>query len=103
MILTKKQTQPSERLTGVPTGHGIHYHLDKLEDMTTVAAQLNAALHRQLPPKVLNHRHRSAIDLHLIPYYGHLSTQEAPYIYRAQAKAGTTSFFAKEIYLPACL
>jgi Transposase DDE domain len=84
----------AQRLTGVPTGHDIRYHLDKLNNMDSLETQLNAALHHQLPSKVINHRHKLAIDLHLIPYYGHPSTQEAPYIYRAQAKAGTTSFFA---------
>ena len=90
----------SQRLTGVPTGNGLRYHLDKLDDMATLEAQLNAALHHQLPSKVLNHRHRLAIDLHLIPFYGHPNGVEAPYIYRSQAKAGTTSFFAyASVYL----
>lgn len=90
----------SQRLTGVLTGNGLRYHLDKLDNMATVETQLNAALHHQLPPKVFNRRHRLAIDLHLIPYYGHPTVIEAPYIYRSQAKAGTTSFFAyASIYL----
>lgn len=68
--------------------------------MATLETQLNAALHHQLAAKVFNHRHRLAIDLHLIPYYGHPTAIEAPYIYRSQAKAGTTSFFAyASIYL----
>ena len=90
----------TQRLTGVPTGNGIRYHLDKLDDMATVENQLNAALHHQLPSKVFNHRHRLAIDLHLIPFYGHPNAVEVPYIYRSQAKAGTTSFFAyASVYL----
>jgi Transposase DDE domain len=90
----------TQRLSGVPTGNDIRYHLDKLDDMNSLETQLNAALQHRLPPKVLNHRHRLAIDLHLLPYYGHPSVQEAPYIYRSQAKAGTTSFFAyASVYL----
>jgi hypothetical protein len=90
----------TQRLSGVPTGNGIRYHLDKLDDMDSLETQLNAALQHQLPPKVVNHRHRLAIDLHLLPYYGHPSAQEVPYIYRSQAKAGTTSFFAyASVYL----
>lgn len=77
----------------MPTGNGIRYHLDKLDDMDALEAQLNGALHHKLPGKVLNHRHRLAIDLHLIPFYGHPNAVEAPYIYRSQAKAGTPSFF----------
>jgi hypothetical protein len=90
----------TQRLSGVPTGNDIRYHLDKLDGMDSLETQLNAALQHRLPPKVLNHRHRLAIDLHLLPYYGHPSAQEAPYIYRSQAKAGTTSFFAyASVYL----
>jgi hypothetical protein len=63
-------------------------------DSIELETQLNAALQHRLPPKVLNPRHRLAIDLHLLSYYGHPSVKEAPYIYRSQAKAGTTSFFA---------
>jgi len=84
----------AQRLSGVPTGNDIRYHLDKLDDMDSLETQLNAALHHQLPSKVINHRHQLAIDLHLLPFYGRPSAQEAPYIYRSQAKAGTTSFFA---------
>jgi hypothetical protein len=84
----------TQRLSWVPTGNGIRYHLDKLEDMASLEVQLNEALHHRLPLKVVNHRHRLALDLHLLPYYGEPSPTEAPYIYRSQAKAGTTSFFA---------
>jgi hypothetical protein len=90
----------TQGLNGVPIGNDIRYHLDKLDDMDSLETQLNAALQHRFPPKVSNHRHRLAIDLHLIPYYGHPSVQEAPYIYRSQAKAGTTSFFAyASVYL----
>jgi putative transposase len=84
----------AQQLTGVPTGNDLRYHLDKFEDMATVESQLNAALQSHLPSGLVNHRHRLAIDLHLLPYYGHPSEAEAPYIYHSQAKAGTTSFLA---------
>jgi putative transposase len=84
----------AQRLEGVPSGNGIRYHLDKLDDMTRVERHLNEALQSRIPPKVRQGKHRIAIDLHLIPYYGNASEAEAPYIYRSQAKAGTTSFFA---------
>ncbi len=57
--------------------------------MVTVEKQVNAALQSHLPSGLVNHRHRLAIDLHLLPYYGQPSEVEAPYIYRSQAKAGT--------------
>jgi putative transposase len=84
----------AQRLDGVPSGNGIRYHLDKLDDMVTLEGQLNAALQSRIPPKIRKGRHRLAIDLHLIPYYGNPTEAEVPYIYRSQAKAGTTSFFA---------
>jgi hypothetical protein len=64
-------------LTGVPTGN------DKFEDMTPGEQQVNAALQSRLPSGIVNHRHRLAIDLHLLPYYGQPSEAEVPYIYRA--------------------
>ena len=84
----------TRQIEGVPCGNGIRYHLDKLDDMDSLEFQVNEALHHRLSSKVLNHRHRLAIDWNLLPYYGHPTPIEAPYIYRSQAKAGTTSFFA---------
>jgi hypothetical protein len=90
----------TQRMKGVPCGNGIRYHLDKFDDMGRLEEQVSEALVHQLPTKVVNHRHRLAIDLNLLPYYGHANEAEAPYIYRSQAKAGTTSFFAyASIYL----
>lgn len=84
----------AQHLTGVPTGNDLRYHLDKFKEMATLEQQLNRALQSHLPSGIANHRHRLAIDLHLLPYYGRPSEAEAPYIYRSEAKAGTTSFFA---------
>jgi Transposase DDE domain len=84
----------AQRLEGVPSGNGIRYHLDKLDDMARVERYLNEALRSRIPSKVRQGKHCIAIDLHLIPYYGSANEAEAPYIYRSQAKAGTTSFFA---------
>jgi putative transposase len=68
----------AQRLEGVPSGNGIRYHLDKLDDMGRVEHDLNAALQSRIPPKVRRGRHCIAIDLHLIPYYGNASEAEAP-------------------------
>ena len=40
----------AQRLQGVPSGNGIRYHLDKLDEMATLEAQLNAALQSRIPP-----------------------------------------------------
>ena len=84
----------TQRLTGVPTGNTIRYHLDKLDDMPALERQLNQTLQSQIPPRVAKSKQRLAIDLHLIPYYGTPTAAELPYICRSQAKSGTTSFFA---------
>ncbi|MEM9567329.1 MAG: transposase [Cyanobacteria bacterium P01_E01_bin.34] len=90
----------TEQLTDVPCGNGIRHHLNKLDDMDSLEEQLNRALQHRLPSKVRNHRHKLAIDLHLIPYYGQPNPVSALYIYRSQVKASTTSFFAyASIYL----
>ena len=59
-------------------------------------ATLSAALECHLPSPIGHCESSSplAIDLHLLPYYGQPNEAEVPYIYRSQAKAGTTSFFA---------
>ena len=84
----------TQQLTGVPTGNTVRYHLDKLEDMGALEAQLNQALQSRVPSRIRGGKQRLAIDLHLIPYYGTPISTELPYIYRSQAKVGTTSFFA---------
>ena len=81
-------------LENVPTANDIRYHLSKFDDMRTLEEHLNRALQSRLPKDIINHRHRLAIDLHLIPYYGQPTAQNAPYLYRSAAKAGTTYFFA---------
>jgi Transposase DDE domain len=84
----------TQQLTGVPTGNTIRYHLDKFTDMMTLESELNQALQSQVPPRIAKGKLRLSIDLHLLPYYGTPTAVEAPYIYRSQAKSGTTSFFA---------
>lgn len=86
--------QTTKEIEGSPTSNTIRYHLDKFEDMATLEQQLNQALQSRLPSKIAKRKHRVAIDLHLIPYYGKPSAAEEPYIYRSQAKAGTPRFFA---------
>jgi putative transposase len=57
-------------LQDVPTGNGIRYHLEKFNDMGALESQVNQALQSRIPPKVMRGKHRLAIDLHLLPYYG---------------------------------
>jgi len=84
-----------KRLDGAPSGNAVRYHLGKWDDMKTLERQLNNALQSRLPSKIKKRGHKLAIDLHLIPYYGKNPTEaEAPYLYRSQAKSGTTRFFA---------
>ena len=84
----------AKTLDGSLSGNGIRYHLHKFDDMAVLEEQVNTALQSRIPPKLAKKRHRMAIDLHLIPYYGKPTETEANYVYRSQAKAGTTRFFA---------
>jgi len=86
--------QTVRTLEGAPSGNDIRYHLEKFEDMAMLEEQLNGALHSRIPPKVAKGRHRVILDLHLIPDYGVPSEADASYVYRSQAKAGTTRCFA---------
>ncbi|HEY9662418.1 MAG TPA: transposase [Allocoleopsis sp.] len=86
--------QTARLLSEAPSSNDIRYHLEKLDDIKTLETQVNAALQSRIPPKIRQGRYRFAIDLHLIPYYGVPSDTEATYVYRSQAKAGTTRFFA---------
>lgn len=86
--------QASKSLRGVPQGNTQRYHLEKFETMSSVQGQLNATLQSRLPRRLRKGKHRLAIDLHLLPYYGVASEAEAPYILRSAAKSGTTRFYA---------
>lgn len=92
--------QTTKSLAGAPTGKTIHYHLEKFNNMGELEQQLNGALQSRLPSRIKKRKHRLAIDIHLIPYYGEPTAAEAPYLYRCKAKSGTTRFFAyATIYL----
>lgn len=77
-----------------PCGNTIRYHLGQYHDLPTLEAALNATYQARLPRGLRHRRHRLAIDLTLCPYYGTPTAEEAPYIYRSQAHAGTCSFYA---------
>lgn len=85
--------QTCQILANAPTGNAVRYHLDKLDDVAELEAQLNAALAARLPGRLSGTSQRMAIDLTLIPYYGTPSEAETPYIIRSQAKEGTCSFY----------
>ena len=90
----------AKTLEGTLSGNGIRYHLDKFDDMSRLEEKLNGALQSRILTRIKHKHHRMAIDLHLIPYYGKPTETEANYIYRSQAKDGTTRFFAyATIYL----
>lgn len=85
--------QSCKTLADAPTGNAVRYHLDKLDEVAGLEAQLNAALAARLPGRLSGTSQRMAIDLNLIPYYGTPSEAELPYIIRSQAKEGTCSFY----------
>jgi hypothetical protein len=84
----------SKVLKNVPTSNDIRYHLEKYSDLTSLESDLNKALQSRLPDGIRSSRQKVAIDFNLIPYYGEPTPEEAPFIYRSQAKNGTCSFYA---------
>jgi putative transposase len=83
-----------KQLQGTTSSNNIRYHLAKLNDFVQLEKQINLALKNQIPPGLKKQKQSIAIDLNLIPYYGEPSKQEAPFIYRSEAKLGTCSFYA---------
>jgi len=81
-------------LEAVPCGNAIRYHLEQYQDMASLEEAVNLALQSRLPRGLTRRRHRLAIDLNLLPYYGTPTVEEASYIYRSPAEAGTCSFYA---------
>lgn len=77
-----------------PCGSDIRYHLDKINNFEQLESELNLALKSKIPQGIKKGRHKMAMDLNLIPYYGKADEKETPYIYRSQAKSGTCSFYA---------
>ena len=76
------------------SGRNVRYHLSKIENFPELEKQVNQALISKLPRRIKKKKHKIAIDLNLIPYYGQSREKEEDYIYRSQAKNGTCSFFA---------
>ncbi|MDJ0718557.1 MAG: ISH3 family transposase [Prochloraceae cyanobacterium] len=76
------------------TGKTIRNHLGKFENFKQLENQINQGLISKLPRRIKKRKHKLAIDLNLIPYYGKPTKQEEDYIYRGQPKNGTCSFYA---------
>jgi hypothetical protein len=84
----------SKVLNQSPSGNDIRYHLDKINNFEQIESQINQALKSRIPHRIKKGRHKIAIDLNLIPYYGEPDENEEEYIYRSEAKLGTCSFYA---------
>ncbi len=76
------------------SGRNVRYHLSKIDNFSELEKEVNQALISKLPRRIKKKKHKIAIDLNLIPYYGQSREKEEDYIYRSQAKNGTCSFFA---------
>lgn len=71
-----------------------HYLAERLLDcweVEVLEARCNDLLVARLPAGLGRQRHKVAIDLHLVPYYG-APAYEAGELRRGEAKAGTTRF-----------
>ena len=76
------------------SGRNVRYHLSKIDNFSELEKEINQALISKIPRRIKKRKHKLAIDLNLIPYYGQPRQKESDYIYRSQAKNGTCSFFA---------
>jgi len=78
-----------------PSANTVRNHLkDGLlsqRDLQALEAALNELLVAQLPSRIVGYRHRIAIDLVLLPYYGE-PAEDPNEIRRSAAKRGTTRF-----------
>lgn len=87
----------AQQLADAPSANLVrHYLADRLflcQDLDALEAQCHAVLVARLPADLRGRRHRLAIDLTLLPYYGAPATA-AGELRRGEAKAGTTRFHA---------
>jgi len=83
------------KLENAPSANTVRNHLKNgllnPTELVALEAQLNALLAAHVPPRILGHAQRVAIDLVLLPYYGQ-PAQEADELRRSAAKDGTTRF-----------
>ncbi len=83
-------------LEGAPSGNTVRGILKELlssdAGITALEAQMNAALQRRLPKKLLRPRLPGAIDSTEIPYHGKYDEEEETIVRRGRAKSGTTHF-----------
>ena len=71
-----------------------NYLVNNFQSFKELEAQINQGLTSKLPRQIKKKKHKIAIDINLIPYYGTPNQSEQEYIYRSQAKSGTCSFYA---------
>jgi hypothetical protein len=87
----------AQQLVDAPSANLVrHYLADRLfgrQDLDALEARCNALLVARLPADLRGRRHRVAIDLTLLPYYGAPATAPGE-LRRGEAKAGTTRFHA---------
>ncbi len=82
-------------LVGSPNPETIRGYLRaqlRVEDLSQLEQQLNAALGKRIPSRVWRQARDIAMDFHDRPYYGKTSQEKGLWI-RAQAKDGTTHFY----------
>ena len=71
-----------------------NYLVNNFQSFQELETQINQALKSKIPRRIKKKKHKLAIDINLIPYYGKPTGVEKDYLYRGQAKNGTCSFFA---------
>jgi hypothetical protein len=87
----------ARQFVGAPSANLVRHYLGERLlwplPVEELEARCNTLLAARLPPGVVGRRHRVAIDLTLLPYYGEYADDPGE-VRRGPAKAGTTRFHA---------
>jgi len=85
----------TRKLKDAPCANTVRAHLKEglltRMELQALEEEINELLVAHLPPRIIGYRHRIAVDLVFLPYYGE-PAQDPKEIRRSKAKKGTTRF-----------
>ena len=84
------------------SGRNVRYYLSKIDNFEDLEQEVNQALISKLPRRIKKRKHKLAIDLNLISYYGTSREKEEDYIYRSKRKKWNLFIFRLCYYLYNC-
>ncbi len=81
------------------SGRNVRYHLSKIDNFSELEKEINQALISKLPRRIKKRKHKLALDLNLIPYYGQAREKESDYICRSKREKWNLFIFCLCYYL----